>query len=95
MILANIRSLKYKYDKAKPIYLIFCWNGYGVLEAKWTGDFDIEGHPRTIHYSDCNGERDLYYIAPWYRESTGVPVGYAFNKVLAENMAKKLNGENK
>lgn len=84
--------LKKKYKKAKSIYLIFAWAKWGVLEAKWTGKFSKDGHPLTIYYTDCNGERELYYITPWYCESTGIPFGYCFNKSHAENIADKLNG---
>ena len=85
--------LKRKYNKAKPIYLIFRWYKFGILEAKWTGEIDKEGHPLTIHYTDFNGEREIYYIEPWYTESTGVAYCYCFNKTHAENIVNKLNKE--
>ena len=85
--------LKKKYEKAQSIYLIFCWNKYGVLEAKWSGKFDKDGHPLTIYYTDCNGLKDLYYITEWYKESTGMSYGYSFNKTHAENIVKRLNNE--
>lgn len=85
--------LKRKYERARTIYLIFCWVKYGILEAKWTGDIDADGHPLTIHYSDCNGEGELYYIAPWYKESTGIAYGYSFNKAHAKNIVERLNGK--
>lgn len=83
----------YHSPKRRKLYCVFLWAKYGVLEAVWTGKFDDDGHPLTIQYTDHNGEYEHYYIAPWYRESTGKPMAYSFNKNMAENLAKYFNWE--
>lgn len=90
------RQLRKKYHnpKHRKLYCVFLWAKFGVLETVWAGKFDDKGHPLTIQYIDHNGEYEHYYIAPWYRESTGTPMAYSFNKDMAENLAKRFNEEN-
>lgn len=87
------KILKYKYYKAKNIYIVALWARWGVLPAKWTKKFDKEGNPLTIYYTDCNGMQDLYYIIPWYKETTGTTIAYFFNEKQAISLANKLNKE--
>ena len=93
IIINNIKQkiLKYKYKKAKPIYIVACWARWGVLPAKFSGKFDKEGNPLTIYWTDCNGTHDLYYIHKWYSETTGLTFAYFFNEKQAEGLAKHLN----
>ena len=87
------KILKYKYNKAKNIYIVALWAKWGVLPTKWTGKFSKDNNPLTIYYTDCNGMEDLYYITPWYNETTGVTIAYFFNEKQAVLLANKLNKE--
>ena len=84
------KILSYKYNKAQKIYIICKWYDYAILEAKYSGKIDQDGHPLTIHFTDHNGEYNYYYIAPWYTETTGATICYAFNKIMAQNLLKQL-----
>lgn len=88
----NIKQiiLKYKYKKAKNIYIIGCWADWGILPAKYSGQINAEGEPLTIQFTDHNGFKDEYYIAPWYRETSGTVIGYCFNKKQAENIVERI-----
>ena len=88
----NQKILKYKYKKAKEIYIVGLWARWGVLPAKYY-KIDKEGNPLTIYYTDCNGEWELYYIHEWYKETTGVTVAYFFNREQAESLARILNNK--
>ena len=82
------KILAYKYKNAPSLYIICKWCGYGILEAKYSGKVDKEGHPLTIHFTDHNGEYNYYYIAPWYNETTGATICYTFNKEMANSLLK-------
>lgn len=87
------KILQYKYQRAKNIYIVGCWAKWGILPAKYSGKINKNGDPLTIHYTDCNGMRDLYYITAWYNETTGITVAYFFNEKEAMSLVKKLNKE--
>ena len=95
MLLNDIKQkiFKYKYKKAKNLYVVVLWAKWGVLPVKYFGKIDQNGDPLTIHYTDCNGTHDLYYIAPWYTESTGFTIVYFFNEKQAFFLEDKLNKE--
>ena len=79
-----------KYEKAKPLYVVCRWYKYGVLECKWAGQFTKDGDPITIYHTDCNGLKDLYYLTPWFNETTGTTIAYFFNKQEADFLAKRM-----
>jgi hypothetical protein len=85
--------LEKKYQKARKIYIVCLWARYGVLEARWSGKFNEDGHPLTIHWDDHNGERETYTIVPFYRESTGSTIYYSFTKESAKKLAERFNGQ--
>ena len=85
------KILEYKYKKAKNIYIVGLWARWGVLPAKYSGKIDRNGDPLTIYYTDCNGTYDLYYITPWYNETTGITIAYFFNEKQAISLANQLN----
>lgn len=87
------KILKYKYKKAKNIYIVGFWARWGVLPVKYSGKININGDPLTICYTDCNGRQDLYYITPWYNETSGITIAYFFNEKQAISLANKLNKE--
>ena len=88
----NQKILKYKYKKAREIYIVGLWARWGVLPAKYY-KIDKEGNPLTIYYCDQNGEYEFYYIHPWNRETTGVTIAYFFNREQAESLAGILNNK--
>lgn len=83
--------LKRKYKNTKKIYIVCLWAKWAVLEAQFTGRLDKNGDPLTIQYTDHNGLCEQYYIAPWYKETTGLTIAYFFNKTQAQELAKLLN----
>lgn len=85
------KYLERKYRKAKSLYIICYWARYAVLEVKWSGKFDKNGEPLTIHYTDHNGEWEQYYIGSWKTETTGIIYGFTFDKQSAENIVRELN----
>lgn len=91
-MLNNIKQkiLKYKYKKAKNIYIIGCWAHWGILTAKYSGQMDKDGNPLTIHFTDHNGLKEEYYIAPWYTETTGIVIGYSFNEKQAKSIVERI-----
>lgn len=84
------KILRYRYKRAREIYIIGRWARWGVLSAKFTGKIDKDGNPLTIHYTDHNGYYERYYIGPWYTETTGHVIGYSFNKEQAQWLADKM-----
>lgn len=85
------RFLRYKYNKAKEIYIVALWARFGVLKAKFSGKFDKNNEPLTIQYSDHNGEYESYHVAPWYLETTGITVAYFFTEERAKILTDTLN----
>lgn len=67
------------------------WSRWGVLEARWSGKFDENGEPLTIQYSDHNGTYESYFLAPWYKETSGGVYGYSFNERRAKAIAEAKN----
>ncbi len=92
MLIEKIKQkiLRYRYKRAREIYIIGRWARWGVLSAKFSGKIDKEGNPLTIHYTDHNGLYEQYYISPWYTETTGRVIGYSFNKEQAQWLADKM-----
>lgn len=87
----KFKYLKYRYNKARKIYIVCCWARWGVLQARFSGKFNEKNQPLTIQYSDHNGTHESYYIAPWYLETTGLTIAYFFNEKDAEYLANSLD----
>lgn len=89
----NYEKIKKKY---RSIFLIGFWAKYGVQEYKWTGKFvdTSEGYlPEVYYYNDHNGTYETYTKVPLNHVTTGVCIGYSFNKENANYIANKLNNE--
>ena len=84
------KILKYKYKKAKNIYIVGCWAQWGILPAKYSGKIDKNGNPLTIQFNDHNGFEEEYYVAPWYQETTGTVIGYFFNREQANALVERI-----
>ena len=85
--------LKWKYDNAEHIYVIFKANGYGFYREAFYKfkKYKDEEIPYIIYYSDGNGTCERYSIVPYFRCSTFATNIYLFDVEEARSYCKTLN----
>lgn len=75
------RYLRWKVKHSKKIYIVCLWADWCIQEVPLYRF--KKGQPQVILWTDHNGFKEEYYVAPWHYFSTGASAWFT-TKINAE-----------